>query len=249
MPFLQAGGHKLEYETIPGHPTIVFLHEGLGSLAMWKDFPLRLAEAAGCGALIYSRHGYGRSEPFDAALTPDFMHREAQSTLPELLTKLAIQRPILFGHSDGASIALIHAAAHPVRGVIVLAPHLFVEEEALTTIRDVQRNYASIDLGKKLARYHADPDSTFRAWSDIWLHPDFRAWNIEDLLPRITAPVLAIQGLDDQYGTMEHLHRIAGHIPGTQLLKLPDCRHSPHVDQPDAVIEASVRFIYARLRE
>ncbi len=249
MPFLEAGGHHLEYETIPGQPTIVFLHEGLGSLAMWKDFPRRVAEGAGCGALIYSRYGYGRSEPFDAALTPDFMHQEAESTLPDLLQKLGIERPILFGHSDGASIALIYAATHPVRGVIVLAPHLFVEAEATSTIRDVQRNYGGVDLGKKLTRYHADPDSTFRAWSDIWLHPDFRAWNIEHLLPRITAPVLAIQGLDDQYGTMEHLHRIAALVPGTQLLKLADCRHSPHIDQPEAVIEASVRFIGARLQE
>jgi pimeloyl-ACP methyl ester carboxylesterase len=243
MPTIPAGGHQLEYEQIPGHPTIVFLHEGLGSLAMWKDFPRRLAEAANCGALIYSRHGYGRSQPLHGARTPDFMHREAQTTLPDLLQKLEIDRPILFGHSDGASIALIYAATHPVRGSILLAPHLFVEEIALASIREIQSHYDSSDLKSRLARYHDHPDSTFRGWSDIWLNPDFRSWNIENFLPGISSPVLVIQGRDDQYGTMEHPERIARCVPGTQVLKLADCRHSPHIDQPDAVIKASTSFI------
>lgn len=240
---IEADGHRVEYETIPGDPVIVFLHEGLGSVAMWKDFPRRLAEAAHCGALIYSRYGYGRSEPLGAPRTPDYMHREAQSALPELLRKLEIDRPILFGHSDGASIALIHAATHPVRGAIVLAPHLFVEEVSLDGIREIQRTYDSGDLRKKLARYHEDPDSAFRGWSDIWLHPDFRSWNIENLLPAIASPLLAVQGIDDQYGSMEHLDRIALNVPRAQLLRLANCRHSPHLDQPDALIEASTRFI------
>jgi pimeloyl-ACP methyl ester carboxylesterase len=243
MPSIEASGHQLEYEQIPGNPTIVFLHEGLGSLAMWKDFPRRLAEAAGCGALIYSRHGYGRSEPLRGARTPDFMHREAQSALPDLLQKLEIDRPILFGHSDGASIALIHAATHPVRGSILLAPHLFVEEISLASIREIQSHYDSSDLKDRLARYHDHPDSTFRGWSDIWLNPDFRSWNIENFLPLIASPILVIQGLDDQYGTMEHLERIEQRVPGTQVLKLADCRHSPHIDQPDAVIKTSTCFI------
>jgi pimeloyl-ACP methyl ester carboxylesterase len=243
MKIIEAAGQKLEYETIPGHPVIVFLHEGLGSIAMWKNFPSRLAQAANCGALIYSRQGYGHSEPQRTPRTPDYMHQEAQSTLPGLLEKLNIHRPILFGHSDGASIALIHAATHPIRGTIVLAPHLFVEEVSLEGIRELQRNYNSGHLKKPLARYHADPDTTFRGWSDIWLHPDFRSWNIENLLPKITSPVLAIQGVDDQYGTMQHLDRIAAQAPDAQLLKLVNCRHSPHLDQPDAVIEASARFI------
>jgi pimeloyl-ACP methyl ester carboxylesterase len=243
MPFLEADGHSIEYETIPGHPTIVFLHEGLGSVGMWKDFPRRLADAAHCGALVYSRYGYGRSEPIREARTPDFMHREAQGALPDLLHKLGIERPILFGHSDGASIALIHAATHPVRGAILLAPHLFVEEISLASIREIDGHYDSSDLKIRLARYHADPDSAFRGWSNLWLHPEFRDWNIENFLPSITAPVLAVQGIEDQYGTMEHLDRIAQRVPGARLLKLPDCRHSPHLDQPDAVIDASVRFI------
>jgi pimeloyl-ACP methyl ester carboxylesterase len=243
MNLIEAGGRQLEYEQIPGHPTIVFLHEGLGSLAMWKDFPRRLVEAANCGALVYSRYGYGSSESLREPRTPDFMHQEAQSALPELLRKLEIDRPILFGHSDGASIALIHAASHPVRGVIALAPHVFVEEAGLRSIREIRANYESTDLSQKLARYHADPESAFRGWNDIWLHPDFRAWNMEDVLPKIAAPVLVIQGIDDQYGTMEQLDRIERGLPSAQFLKLPDCRHSPHIDQADAVIEACVRFI------
>jgi len=243
MPLIEAAGHQIEYQLIPGHPTIVFLHEGLGSVAMWKDFPSRLAQAANCGALIYSRQGYGHSEPQRVPRTPDYMHQEAQSILPALLQKLEIDRPILFGHSDGASIALIHAATNPVRGAIVLAPHVFVEEVSLAGIRELQRNYNSGDLKKKLARYHDDPDSTFQRWSEIWLNPDFRTWNIKNLLPKITSPVLAIQGIDDQYGTMQHLDSIATHVPNSQLLTLKNCRHSPHLDQSEAVIDASTQFI------
>lgn len=243
MSFVQAGGHTLEYETIPGDPVIVFLHEGLGSVAMWKDFPRRLAERTNCGALIYSRYGYGKSDALAAPFGPYFMHAEALETLPDLLEKLGIERPILFGHSDGGSIALIYAAAHPARGVIVLAPHVFVEEIATAAIRSIQRAYDCGALRTKLGRYHNDPDSTFRGWSEIWLHPNFRAWNIEEFLPSIHCPVLAIQGLDDEYGSIEQLDRIARRSPRVELLKIPDCRHSAHIDQPEAVIEASARFI------
>src|SRR5579885_2229837 len=174
-------GRRIEYEYRGDHkrPTIVFLHEGLGSVAMWKDFPKRCAEAAGCDALIYSRYGYGQSDPIDAPRHPGYMHDEALKTLPELLDKLGIERPILFGHSDGASIVLIHAGAFPVAGVIVLAPHLFVEEIALSGIRGIRSNYDRGELRHRLARYHANPDSAFWGWHDIWLHPDFRRWNIE----------------------------------------------------------------------
>lgn len=243
MSFIEAGGHTLEYETIPGDPVIVFLHEGLGSVAMWKDFPRRLAERTGCGALLYSRYGYGKSDAIAAPHGPYYMHGEALETLPDLLHKLGIGRPVLFGHSDGGSIALIYAGANPARGVIVLAPHVFVEEIALAGIQTIQRNYESGGLRERLARYHADPDSAFRGWSQIWLHPNFRAWNIEEFLPKITCPVLAIQGIDDEYGSMEHLDRIARHAPAVELLKIPECRHSPHIDQPEAVLEASARFI------
>ena len=243
MSFIEAGGHTLEYETIPGDPVIVFLHEGLGSVAMWKDFPRRLAERTNCGALIYSRYGYGKSDALESPRGPYYMHHEALEVLPDLLSKLKIGRPILFGHSDGGSIALIYAGAHPARGVIVLAPHVFVEDIATAGIRGIQRNYDSGGLRAKLARYHNDPDSTFRGWSEIWVHPNFRAWNIEEFLPAIQCPVLAIQGLDDEYGSMEHLDRIARQSPHAELLKVPACRHSPHIDQPEAVIEASAKFM------
>jgi pimeloyl-ACP methyl ester carboxylesterase len=186
--FVEAGDHTLEYALTPGDPMVVFLHEGLGSLAMWKDFPARLATRAKCGALVYSRYGYGRSDELREPRGVDFMHREAEIALPDLLQKLSIDRPVLFGHSDGASIALIYAASHAVRGVIVLAPHLFVEEYGLKSIRAIKAAYASSNLKEKLARYHDHPDSAFRGWNDIWLHPDFPAWKIEAEVARNTAP-------------------------------------------------------------
>lgn len=241
--FVEAGGRRLEYTFTPGDPVIVFLHEGLGSLAMWKDFPESLAARAGCGALVYSRYGYGRSQRLDAPRGVDFMHREAGTALPDLLARLEIRRPVLFGHSDGASIALLHAASHPARAVIVLAPHLFVEDRALMSIRAIKLLYDSSDLKPKLARYHEDPDSAFRGWNDIWLHRDFPAWNIEAETSGVAAPVLAIQGFQDEYGTMAQVDRLAQLLPAARVLKLENCRHSPHVDQREAVLQASVRFI------
>lgn len=226
---------------------MVFLHEGLGSVAMWKDFPRRCAQAAGCDALVYSRYGYGCSDPIDARRRVDFMHDEALKTLPELLDHLKVERPILFGHSDGASIALIHAggAQRDVRGVIALAPHVMVEDVGIASIEIAKRNYETTNLREKLARYHADPDSAFWGWNDIWLDPEFRAWNIEEYLPRITCPVLAIQGVEDEYGTLEQIERIAKAVPQTQVLALQQCRHSPHRDQTEAVIEAVSGFVAA----
>ena len=249
-------GRRIEYELIAAaaenadagsragsRPRMVFLHEGLGSLAMWRDFPARCAAAAGCNALVYSRYGYGQSDPIDAPRRPDFMHDEALKTLPELLEKLNIERPILFGHSDGASIALIYAASHPVTGVIVLAPHLFVEPVAIQSIRGIKGVYEQTELRARLGKYHGNPDSAFRGWNDIWLHPDFLAWDITKEAGRIRAPILAVQGLEDEYGTMEQLHRLADLAPQTELLKLENCRHSPHRDQPEAVIRAVVAFV------
>ncbi len=249
MAFVTVQGRRLEYEFIPasgdGAPVIVFLHEGLGSLALWRDFPRQLVAATGCPALVYSRYGYGQSDPLAAPRRVDFMHEEALHALPELLDKLGIERPILFGHSDGASIALIHAggAARPVTALILLAPHVMVEDVTITSIEAAKRAYQSTDLRAKLARYHADVDSAFWGWNDIWLDPAFRAWNIEEYLPRIPCPVLATQGEDDEYGTMEQVERIVRAVPGTEVLKLRNCRHSPHRDQPQAVIDASARFL------
>jgi len=206
---------------------IVFLHEGLGSLAMWKDFPERCARVSGCAALVYSRYGYGESDRLLESRRVNFMHDEALKTLPELLDKLHVEQPILFGHSDGASIALIHAggAGRSVRGLILLAPHVFVEDVAIRSIQAAQQAYQSTDWREKLSRYHSDPDSAFRGWNDIWLHPEFRAWNIEEYLPRIACPILAIQGENDEYGTMEQIERVARLARGVQVLKLRDCRH------------------------
>ncbi len=234
-------------------PLIVFLHEGLGSLAMWRDFPARLCAAAGARGLVYSRPGYGRSTPRPHAEKwgVDFMHRQAREVLPALLAALGIDTaqdpPWLFGHSDGGSIALIHAAsfAQRVAGVVVAAPHIFVEDISVTSIAATRDVYLNTDLRSKLARYHDDVDSAFWGWNDIWLDPAFRAWNIEALLPQIACPLLAMQGIDDEYGTMAQIDGIAKHAPQTQLRKLPQCGHSPHRDQADAVIAAISFFMKA----
>ena len=247
--YITVQGHRLEYEGTGGRgadaPVMVFLHEGLGSLAMWKDFPGRCAQAAGCAALVYSRYGYGKSDPLKEARRVDFMHDEALKALPELLDKLAIERPILFGHSDGASIALIHAGAagRLVRGVISVAAHLFVEDVAIRSIQAAKQIYETTDWREKLARYHSHPDSAFWGWNDIWLRPEFRRWNIEEYVPQITCPILAIQGEDDEYGTTEQIDRLARLTVNVEQLRLKNCRHSPHRDQPEAVIEATARFV------
>jgi pimeloyl-ACP methyl ester carboxylesterase len=230
-------------------PTMVFLHEGLGSVAMWRDFPARLCDAAGVRGLVYSRPGYGQStpRPADERWQPDFMHKQARQVLPAVLRALEVKRPWLFGHSDGGSIALLYAAAFPqaLRGAIVLAPHIFVEEISVTSIRQARETYLSTDLKQKLARYHADPDSAFWGWNDIWLSPAFRDWSIAQEIRTIACPLLAIQGIADEYGTLEQVRGIARAVPQTRLLELPQCGHSPHKDQPDAVIAAVTQFVAA----
>ena len=250
MPFVTCAGHSLEYEWIdaaaPGKPTLVFLHEGLGSIRQWRDFPLQVAGATGCRALLYSRYGYGQSDVLAAERAGvDFMHREALEALPELLAKLAVERPLLVGHSDGASIALIYAGAgHPARAVALMAPHVFVEPICVDSIRKARAAFASTDLPQKLGKYHRDPAKTFHLWADAWLDPAFLRWNIEEYLPRIACPVLAIQGEDDEYGTMAQLDAIRRGVRGRcELLKLPRCGHAPFRDQPQAVLEALTRFV------
>lgn len=251
MNFIQLQQHRLEYIRLAPRQAhvaarpIVFLHEGLGSISLWRDFPQQVADATGCEAIVYSRYGYGNSDALQGDRAVRFLHDEAWQTLPELLDKLNIHDPLLFGHSDGASIALIHAGSglRPVSGVMVLAPHVMVEEFGLIGIRQARERYLTTDLKQRLARHHNDPDSAFWGWNNIWLHPDFRAWNIEEYLPQISCPVLAIQGEDDEYGTMEQLNRIATQVPDVELLKLPNCGHSPHRDQPEAVLRATVRFV------
>jgi pimeloyl-ACP methyl ester carboxylesterase len=232
-------------------PLVVFLHEGLGSLSMWRDFPARLCDAVGCRGLVYSRPGYGRSTPRAAeeAWGLDFLHRQAHEVLPALLDALAIDverdPPWLFGHSDGGSIALLYAARHVHRlaGAIVLAPHILVEDLSVASIEKARDAYLQTDLRARLAKHHDDPDSAFWGWNRIWLHPPFRQWSIEDEIETIRCPLLAVQGLDDEYGTLEQIRGIARRLPQTELLELPDCGHSPQRDQPEALIAAASAFL------
>ena len=247
--FIDVAGHRLECVRIGGAktaPTLVFLHEGLGSVALWKAFPARVAAATGCPALVYSRAGYGRSSPAALPRAPDYMHVEALTVLPALLDRLGIEEPILVGHSDGASIALLHAGSgkRPVRALVALAPHVFVEDMSIASIDEVRRQYETTDLREKLARRHADPDAAFRGWNDIWLAPAFRRWNIEGCLPGVRCPLLLIQGRDDEYGSAAQLDAIERQVGGTVArLELADCRHSPHRDQPEATLAAIVDFV------
>ena len=246
---LSVQGHKLEIKRIGAGrragPTLVFLHEGLGSVSMWRDFPEQVAQATGCTALVYSRYGHGRSDVLREPRRVDYMHVEALSVLPELLERLGICEPVLVGHSDGGSIALIYAGAKDrVKGIVLMAPHVFVEDLSVKSIAAAKAAFETTDLPQKLARHHADAAKTFWGWNDIWLHPDFLEWNIEEYLPRVHCPLLAIQGFDDEYGTMAQLDAIARQTGGpVELLRLADCRHSPHRDQPAVVLEAISRFI------
>lgn len=232
-------------------PLVVFLHEGLGSVSMWRDFPHRLCQALGWRGLVYSRPGYGQStpRPVDEHWQPDFMHRQALDVLPALLAALGVdiaQRPVwLFGHSDGGSIALLHGALRPTHtaGLVVLAPHILVEDISVASIEQARLAYLNTDLKQRLAKHHADPDSAFWGWNNVWLSAAFRSWNIASELATLTCPVLAIQGLDDEYGTLAQIRGIREVAPQTQLLELPACGHSPHKDQPQAVVDAVVDWV------
>jgi pimeloyl-ACP methyl ester carboxylesterase len=242
-------GKRLETLWLPPHlpdkRPIVMLHEGLGSIGLWKDFPQLLAERTGCGVLVYSRYGHGRSDRLAENRTVDYMHREAEVVLPALLEHMNITKPVLFGHSDGASIALIYAGRFPnaPRGLILEAPHVFVEEVAIQGIEQTTVRYATTDLPSRLARYHEHPDELFRGWSDIWLDPSFGSWNIESYLSSIQCPVLLIQGEDDVYGTPRQLDAIQARIHSAQVLMLPHCGHSPHLDRQEAVLARAAEFI------
>ncbi|MGH9369283.1 MAG: alpha/beta fold hydrolase [Thermoanaerobaculia bacterium] len=251
---LDMGDHRLEYAwhgPPPGQaPTLLFLHEGLGSLSAWRDFPQRLAKASGCGALVYSRRGYGASDHAPLPRSVRFMHEEALETLPRVLERLGVEEAVLVGESDGASIALIYAGsaapgARRVRGLLLEAPHVFVEEVCLRSIAAASESFSRGDLKRSLARHHAaDVQATFRGWSGVWLDPSFRGWNIESFLPAIVAPVLAIQGEEDEYGTLRQVEAVAAGCGGyVELLVLPGCGHSPHRERPRRVLEAMARFL------
>lgn len=280
MPQIRIADKQLEYEWHgPGPdaaPTLVFLHEGLGCVAMWRDFPERLAQAVGCGALVYSRAGYGKSDATELPRPIRFMHDEALVTLPRVLAAFAIREAILVGHSDGGSIALIHAGADSgggfqpedkqnpkaivgsgttpratiLRGLILEAPHVFVESVGLESITAIALEYRNGRLRKPLARYHGENvDQTFWGWNDVWLNPEFRSWNIEEYLAQIRVPVLLIQGADDQYGTLAQVRKIeAGCETPVRTIILPECGHSPHLDQPARALETMKEFVSETFR-
>ena len=224
---------------------IVLLHEGLGSVLMWRDLPAAIAERTQCAVMAYSRFGHGSSDPPATAHTIHFMHEEAR-LLPGILDAAGIERPILLGHSDGASIALVCAAEHPerVRALILEAPHVFVEDLSVSSIARTTALYDTSNLRDRLAPYHDNVDVAFRGWSDVWLHPDFLRWNLEEFLPRITCPVLLIQGEQDEYGTVRQLDAIERQIAASaDRLVLANCGHAPHRDQREAVLDAVEQFV------
>ena len=244
---------RIEYQwlgaaDVPG-PVIVFLHEGLGSLALWKDFPERLCQRLGCRGLVYSRPGYGQSEDL-AAPQPwgvDFMHRQAYAVLPALFKALQLREPpVILGHSDGASIALLYAAMHPehCRAVVALAPHLFVESKTLVAIAALQVQEVYEPLLARLAKHHRDAPAVFQAWSQAWLAPDFVPWSITDTIATLRCPVLAVQGTDDEYGTLAHIQTLAQHHTATELVTFDACGHAPHRDQAERLIAAVLSFLH-----
>ena len=227
---------------------MVFLHEGLGAITRWRDFPASLCARLDWGGLVYNRQGYGGSDPFGSPLTPRFMHREALEVLPRLLETFAISEPVLFGHSDGGSIALIYAGSGPApapAGLVLEAPHVFVEDLTVASIAKVHGSYGSSDLRERLERHHGtNVDTLFEYWSRLWLSDEFRSWNIEESLPGITCPTLVIQGTDDEYGTPTQVNAIAAGVSGrVETLLLEACGHSPHIDQREAVEKAAVTFL------
>jgi len=228
--------------------TLVFLHEGLGCVEMWKEFPAKLAKATGCGALVFSRLGYGRSDPCDLPRPIEFMHHDGLETLPKVLEAARIEECILIGHSDGGSIGLIYAGgtpAKPLKGLITLAAHVFCEDLSVQSIQAARERYLHSDLKPKLAKYHGNNvNCAFWGWNDVWLHPDFVHWNIEEFLSSLQVPLLAIQGKEDPYGTPAQVEAIVSQAGGpTNSLMLSDCGHAPHVDRQSATLEAMTHFV------
>ena len=253
MELIDVNGVRLEVERIAApaggsRAPIVFLHEGLGSVAMWRDWPAQLCAACGRGGIVYSRRGYGRSDPVPdvrgaGRLGPDYMHREAFDVLPALLARLGLQTPVLLGHSDGGTIALLHASRHPVAACVVMAPHVIVEEVSVRSIEQARDAFESGALRERLAKYHDHVDVAFWQWNDVWLSQAFRSFDIRPDCRRIAAPVLAMQGLDDPYGTLQQIRDIAPTAGPIAFEEIAACGHSPHRDQPALVTARIADFL------
>ena len=251
---MAVGGRELEFLRIPAtrseRPVLVFLHEGLGSAGLWRDFPARLAARTGCGALVYSRYGNGFSSVLDGPRAPGYMHDEAFDSLQTILDVANVKSAVLFGHSDGGSIALLYAArgAPGVLALILEAPHVFVEELSVRSIAEMRAEYESTALREKMARHHRDADRTFYGWNDVWLSPEFRAWNIEFAVAQLRAPALVIQGTLDKYGTLAQVDAIAAGAPAAvDRLVLSGCGHAPHRERPALVEAACAAWLQERL--
>lgn len=250
---MQVCGAGLEVQRLPvpagrqGTP-IIFLHEGLGSVDMWRDWPAQVCADTGRAGVVYSRRGYGQSDSIPdvrgaGRLGPDYMHREALEVLPELLAALRIEAPVLLGHSDGGTIALLYAAHFPVTACVVMAPHVIVEDQSVRAIEEARRAYGAGNLRERLLRYHRDPDCAFWQWNDIWLNPAFRGFDIRAECRRIEAPILAIQGEDDPYGSLQQIDEIQPTRGPFARQVLPQCGHSPHRDQPDRTRQRIAQFL------
>ena len=241
-------GRRIEAVELPGdgdRRALVLLHEGLGSVGLWRDFPRALQAATGRRVIAFSRFGHGRSEPPLVPRTPAFFHEAAGEVLPPLLEQLDAPEPVLVGHSDGASIALIHAAGHPVTGLALLAPHVVVEEVTVRAIRQTRSEFAAGGLRERMARHHDDPDAAFHGWCDVWLDPAFRAWSLEADAERVRAPTLLIQGADDPYGTLGQLDRIEARVRGPVRRLVVQGGHSPHLVAPEPGLAALGGFVAA----
>jgi pimeloyl-ACP methyl ester carboxylesterase len=241
---IDVDGRALELLDLPGEtPALVLLHEGLGSVGLWRDFPVRLHMTTGRRLIAFSRFGHGRSAPPPEPRTPAFFHTEALDILPRLLEQLDAANPVLVGHSDGGSIALIHAAHHPVTALVLLAPHLFVEEITVRAIAQTRTQYLTGGLRDRMARHHDDPDAAFWGWCDVWLDPAFRAWNLEHEAARVTAPALLIQGADDPYGSLAQLDGIEARLRGPHARLVVRGGHSPHLEHEREVVDVLARFL------
>lgn len=258
ITFINVLGKKLRVQTLmqPDEealqkPYLVFLHEGLGCIELWKGFPEQLAAATGLNTIVFDRQGYGQSDPMNLPRPMDYLQREALDYLPELFQLLKVQKPILVGHSDGGSIALIHAGQHPVHAVITEAAHVYVEELTLKGVEAAKNNDQLPIILDKLKKYHGDKtEDIYSAWADTWLHPDFESWNVEKFLYGIEAPALIIQGKDDQYASEAHVDRILGKLakaPFKEGFLVEDCGHSPHLEARQAVLEKMEAFISSTL--